>query len=148
MIVREAKYQDSEAIAGFQVEMASETENLQLDVATVKKGVNAVFSDHAKGFYFVAEADNKVVGSVLVTSEWSDWRNGVVWWLQSVYITPEYRGKKIYSKMYKHIQEIVKEKDDVMGIRLYVDNSNKKAQKVYKKLGMDGDHYLTYEWMK
>lgn len=148
MVVREAKYQDKEIIAGFQVAMALETENLLLDITIVNKGVEAVFDDRSKGTYFVAEKESKVVGSLLITYEWSDWRNGVVWWIQSVFINPEFRGIGIFPEMYRHILKNVKQDGHIRGIRLYVDKTNIKAQKVYNKLGMDGGHYSTFEWMK
>ena len=148
MIVREAKIADKKTIAAFQVAMALETENIQLDLTTVLKGADAVFEDRAKGIYYIAEDKGEIIGSLMITFEWSDWRNGVVWWIQSVYIKPDSRRKGMFSKMYKHIQDIVTNDGHIKGLRLYVDNTNKRAQKVYAKLGMDGTHYSTFEWMK
>ena len=148
MIVREANFTDKETIAAFQLAMALETESLQLNLPTVLKGADAVFKDRSKGIYYVAEINGELVGSLMITFEWSDWRNGVVWWIQSVYIKPEYRRKGIYSKMYKYVKDIVMNDERIKGLRLYVDNTNIKAQKVYAKLGMDGTHYSTFEWMK
>jgi len=146
--IREATINDSEAIINFQIAMALETEHLKLDVSTVKKGVRNVFSDFAKGKYFVGEVDGHVVASLMITYEWSDWRNGYVWWIQSVYIEPKFRGLKIFKKMYMYLKEVVKNDDTLIGIRLYVDKTNINAQKVYKKIGMNSEHYQMYEWMK
>jgi len=146
--VRTAKISDSPQIKDFQIRMAMETENLQLDASVVEKGVNAVFKDESKGTYYVAELDGKVVASLLTTYEWSDWRNGQVLWIQSVYVSPEYRGLGIYRRLYEHIKDIVKShKNNFRGIRLYVDKTNKNARNVYEKLGMENHHYEMYEWM-
>ena len=148
MEIRQAKIAERLVIAGFQIAMAAETENLELDKATVGKGVTSVFEDQSKGRYFVAESNGKVIGSLLVTYEWSDWRNGNIWWIQSVYIKPEYRRKGVYTKMYQHIKSIVENDESLQGIRLYVEKTNTVAQAVYKNLGMNGNHYSTFEWMK
>ena len=146
--IRTAKRFDSQQIKDFQIKMALETENLVLDESIVEKGVLAVFEDESKGTYYVAEIDGIVVGSLLTTYEWSDWRNGRVLWIQSVFVMPEHRGKGIYSMMYDHIKNLVKSKKlDFRGIRLYVDKTNQNAQKVYKKLGMENHHYEMFEWM-
>ena len=148
MIIRQAKESDSASIVAFQLAMAMETENLQLDEPTVIKGVAAVFEDPAKGVYYVAETEGKVVGSLLTTFEWSDWRNGTVLWIQSVYVRPEYRKRSIFSKLYKHIQEKVNGNTDLRGIRLYADKTNILAHGVYEHLGMTAEHYQMFEWMK
>ena len=146
--IRTAKRFDSQQIKDFQIKMALETENLVLDESIVEKGVLAVFEDESKGTYYVAEIDGIVVGSLLTTYEWSDWRNGRVLWIQSVFVMPEHRGKGIYSMMYDHIKNLVKSKKlDFRGIRLYVDKTNQNAQKVYEKLGMENHHYEMFEWM-
>lgn len=148
LIIRKALPSDTEAIVNFQQKMAMETENINLDKAVVIKGVAAVFSDHLKGAYYVADIDGSVVGSLLTTYEWSDWRNGRVLWIQSVYVDEQYRGKGIYRKLYEHIQDLVRQDEtDFRGIRLYVDKTNSNAQKVYAKLGMVNHHYEMYEWM-
>lgn len=146
--VREGKPEDSPFIVDFQLKMALETEELTLDYDTVLKGVNAVFSDPDKGAYYVAEKDNMVIGSLMTTYEWSDWRNGRVLWIQSVYVEKEHRGKGVYRKMYAFVKKMVQQSEnDFRGIRLYVDKSNHKAQQVYTKLGMENHHYELYEWM-
>ena len=148
MIIRKATIEDGEQIAAFQLEMAMETENLQLDLNTVNKGVQHVFNDPAKGKYYVAEKNERVIASLLTTFEWSDWRNGTVLWIQSVFVKPEFRGTGVYKKMYTHIQERVVEDQQLKGIRLYVDQTNTQAQRVYKKLGMTAEHYQLFEWLK
>ena len=148
MKIRKAKPSDKSSIAGFQIAMASETEDIKLDPLTVDKGVEAVFNDPSKGIYFVAESNGKVIGSLMVTFEWSDWRNGNVWWIQSVYIKPEFRRMGIYSKMYSHVKDIVLKDKNLRGLRLYADKTNGVAQKAYHKLGMDSNHYAMFEWMK
>ena len=148
MIIRQANITDSASIVEFQLAMALETEQLQLHEPTVVKGVAAVFADQSKGIYYVAETDGKVVGSLLTTFEWSDWRNGTVLWVQSVYVRPEFRKKSIFSRLYKHIQEKVVSNSDLRGIRLYADKTNTSAHGVYEHLGMTAEHYQMYEWMK
>ena len=128
--------------------MAEETEGVELDYETVREGVLSVYRDYNKGRYFVATDSEEIVGSLLLTPEWSDWRNCWVMWIQSVYILPEYRKKGIFRKMYNYILEHEGKSDEVSGIRLYVDKRNENAINVYSKLGMDGDHYQLFEWMK
>jgi GNAT superfamily N-acetyltransferase len=148
MNIRKAIETDSASIVEFQLAMAMETEQLQLHEPTVKKGVAAVFDDESKGVYYVAQLDGKVVGSLLTTFEWSDWRNGTVLWIQSVYVRPEYRKRSIFSHLYKHIQELVASNPDLRGIRLYADKTNSLAHGVYEHLGMTAEHYQMFEWMK
>jgi ribosomal protein S18 acetylase RimI-like enzyme len=145
---RKAIPADAAAIVGFQLAMARETEDLELDRTVCTRGVDAVFADEAKGRYFVAEADGQVAASLLITYEWSDWRNGVVWWIQSVYVSPALRGQRVYAGLYEHVKQIVQADPKIRGIRLYVDKRNTRAQAVYTKLGMDGEHYQVFEWMK
>ncbi|NOY38518.1 MAG: GNAT family N-acetyltransferase [Chlorobi bacterium] len=146
--VRDAGPLDYKAIVNFQILMAKETEGIVLNTKTVTHGVKQLFAKPDMGRYFVAESEGEVIASSLVTYEWSDWRNGTVCWLQSVYVLPAYRQKGVFRRMYEHIQNMVAEDESLMGIRLYVDKSNIQAQQVYKHLGMDGDHYALFEWMK
>lgn len=146
--IRRAIWGDNRDISLFQEKMAFETENLILNVTTVQEGVKAVFADTSKGQYFVAETDGRVVGSLLTTYEWSDWRNGQVLWIQSVYILPAYRKKGIFRRLYNHVKQQVQEDKNLVGIRLYVDKSNTTASEIYKHCGMDGDHYRLFEWIK
>ncbi len=148
MIFREAIKSEYKIIAGFQKKMALETENFNLDIETVLKGVKAVFKKFEKGKYYIVEEDEKVIASLLITYEWSDWRNNEVIWIQSVYVLPEYRGKGVFKLMYSEIKKIVSESLDFSGIRLYVDKTNLIAQKVYSKIGMQSNHYLLFEDMK
>lgn len=148
MIVRKAKTQDYSLIVAFQIEMAKETEGIKLEKTTVENGVQAVISDPGKGHYYVAEVNGKVIASLLTTFEWSDWRNGTILWIQSVYVVPEMRRKGVYRSMYSHIKNIVSEDEKLNGIRLYADKSNLSAHKTYQKLGMSPDHYITFEWLK
>ena len=136
------------SIVQFQLDMAMETENLVLEESIVKLGIQAVFRDTAKGTYYVAEIDGKIVGSLLTTYEWSDWRNGQILWIQSVYILKEFRGQGVFKEMYEFIKSrVVDQATNFRGIRLYVDKTNEIAQKVYEKLDMENHHYEMYEWM-
>lgn len=146
--VRPAVANDSPAIIDFQQKMARETEDADLDKETLTIGVQSVFNDPGKGTYYVGEANGIIVSSMMITKEWSDWRNQWVFWLQSVYVVPEYRGKGLFRKMYEYIQQQVIDDPNVSGIRLYVDASNKSAISVYNTLGMNDDHYKVCEWMK
>ncbi|MCG8309226.1 MAG: GNAT family N-acetyltransferase [Cytophagales bacterium] len=146
--IREGNKQDARSIIQFQVNMALETEDLILDRTVVEKGVLAVFSDDRKGSYYVAELNGAVIGALMTTYEWSDWRNGRVIWIQSVFVEKEYRGKGIYRMLYEHVKALVQsDENDFRGIRLYVDKTNTAARKVYEKLGMENHHYEMYEWM-
>src|SRR5882762_10530874 len=141
MTVRDATPNDLPAIIDFQLRMAIETENLKLDIATVTRGAKEVFTDPSKGKYYVAEQTEKVVGCLMTTFEWSEWRNGNVLWIQSVYIDEKFRGQGVFRKLYTHVQTLVSRDPALKGIRLYVDKKNEEAQQVYRKLGMNGDHY-------
>jgi len=146
--IRLALEEDKKTIAQFQVEMAMETESLKLDIDALINGVTAVFRDPQKGKYLVAEDGKQIVASMLLTPEWSDWRDKWVLWIQSVYVLPEFRRKNIFSLMYEFAKQIAERDEKVAGMRLYVDNSNDKAIQVYKAIGMNGDHYRVFEWMK
>jgi GNAT superfamily N-acetyltransferase len=146
--IRKAIPTDASEIASFQVEMAWETEQYRLDPETVQKGVSAVFTDENRGCYYVATVDNMVVASLLTTFEWSDWRNCTVLWIQSVFVRPGFRQQGIFAQLYNHIKNEVETNPSLAGIRLYVDITNLPAQEVYQRLGMKGDHYKVFEWMK
>ena len=146
--VREARSDDAATIIEFQLAMARETEELTLDRDVLTRGVQALFDTPTLGRYFVAESDERVIASLMITYEWSDWRNGMVWWIQSVYTVPEFRRRGVYAALYDHIRAQVVDVPDIRGIRLYVDNRNVDAQKVYARLGMEGEHYRVFEWMK
>ena len=146
--VRFAVPEDAGDIVEFQLKMAQETENLALNPDTVLKGVVAVFENSSLGKYFVSESDGEVVASMMLTPEWSDWRNSTFLWIQSVYVIPEFRKNGIFRRMYEFVKEMVENSSEYAGLRLYVEVSNKNAQNVYSKLGMTGEHYRMFEWEK
>lgn len=148
IIIRGATREDISTIVKFQQNMAMETESMTLDTTIVNKGVNHVFDQPENGFYLVATEKDVVVGSMLLTPEWSDWRNATWLWIQSVYVGTEHREKGVFKSLYKHIQDIVNKTEEYAGLKLYVDQDNKRAQEVYKKLGMDLSHYQLFEWSK
>jgi ribosomal protein S18 acetylase RimI-like enzyme len=135
---------DIEEITGFQIAMALESEGTILDGNKVRSGVKAAMEDESKGTYIVARTDGKPIASLMITRGWSDWNNGWYWWIQSVYVMPEYRGQGIFRSMYRKVIEMAKDQS-VAQVRLYVDRHNTNAQKVYQKLGMEECHYLMYE---
>lgn len=144
--IRIAEEKDAEALVEFNQAMALETEGKTLDPEKIAGGVEAVFRDDKKGFYVVAEDfAGKILGGLMITYEWSDWRNRWFWWIQSVYILPEARGRKIYSRLYDFVKNEAERKGDVGGFRLYVETENRHAQEVYKKVGMNASHYLMFE---
>jgi GNAT superfamily N-acetyltransferase len=147
IIIRKANQSDAPFIADFQLKMAWETEKMALDPDVVIKGVKAVFEDPSRGQYYVAEITGRVITSLLITFEWSDWRNCNVWWFQSVYVVPEFRRQGVFRKMYAHIRNIAEEQD-IAGLRLYVETKNERARKTYEALGMSSEHYSFYEWMR
>ena len=145
VIVRDATTADADAIAAFQRAMARETEGKSLDGGVLQKGVDAVFGSPQKGGYLVAEVDGRVVGSLLITFEWSDWRNATFWWIQSVFVDAQWRRKGVYSALHDHVLEAARGTDGVCGVRLYVDRDNRGAQQTYQSLGMAKSHYDMYE---
>ncbi len=147
ILIRKALSGENKIISRFQVEMARETEGIDLDLAAVGKGVSAVFSDPGKGCYYVAELDGEIAGSVLTTFEWSDWRNCFMVWIQSVYVVPDHRRKGVFSRFYQHIRRSVEEDPGLGGMRLYVDSENENASDVYLHLGMTESNYRMFEWI-
>lgn len=145
MKIRKGQLADLNALVNFNQAMAMETEKLQLDNATLTRGVNGLLANPERGFYLVAEIDDVIVGSLMVTFEWSDWRACQYYWIQSVYIRPENRRQGIYAKLYQAIKDMAAEKGDAASFRLYVEQENKAAQKTYQALGMEQSHYLMYE---
>jgi GNAT superfamily N-acetyltransferase len=146
--VRAARPEDAPLLVDFQLRMARETEELELDRDTLTRGVEAVFADPSRGAYWVAEREDRIVGGLLTTFEWSDWRNGVILWIQSVYVVPEERGRGVYRALYEHIRGRVEADPGLRGLRLYVDRRNAAAQRVYERLGMTREHYDMFEWLK
>lgn len=142
--IRKAKAADKAILADHNQAMARETEDRELNRETIEAGLASVLGDPSKGFYLVAEWDGQIVGNLMVTIEWSDWRNAPMWWFQSVYIRPEHRGKGLFSKMYREVMSAAKAAG-AKELRLYVEKTNVHAQKVYEALGMAESHYLMYE---
>ena len=145
--IREATRDDAATIARFNQQIALETEGKTLEKERILAGVSRLLSEPARGRYWLAETEGAVVGQSMVTYEWSDWRNGNVWWIQSVYVAEEYRRRGIYSALYAAIQEEARNDTDACGIRLYVEKSNERAQATYRALGMEGGTYLVMEAM-
>jgi GNAT superfamily N-acetyltransferase len=143
--VRMANAADGEAFVRFNRAMALETENIELSEAIVVAGVRSVFDNPARGFYVVAECAGEIVAALMVTFEWSDWRNANFWWIQSVYVTPEFRRKGIYRRLYDFVRERARDDGGVCGFRLYVEKDNVGARHVYESLGMSKSDYLMYE---
>lgn len=135
---------DIESIVQFQADMAMESEGCVLDKEKVTKGVTSAILDDSKGDYWVAKFEKRPIGSLMLTREWSDWNNEWYWWIQSVYVIPEFRRKGVYKAMYKKVKDAAKA-NNVSQIRLYVDKTNVSAQKVYQNLGMQESHYLMFE---
>jgi ribosomal protein S18 acetylase RimI-like enzyme len=146
--IRKATRADIPTLIDFQQKLAIETEGVVLNPAIVQQGMTAMFDDPSKGFYNVAVSENEIAGCHMVTFEWSDWRNGWAYWLQSVYVREDYRKYGVFRKMYESLKITVENDLGIVGLRLYVDKSNQRAQKVYQAMGMNGDHYTVFEWMK
>ena len=136
---------DAETIAKFNRNMAIETENKDLDENVVNSGVLTMLENPNLGFYLIAEDNNKIVGSLMITTEWSDWRNAQYWWIQSVYVMPMFRKQGIYRSLYEHVKMMASERKDVFGFRLYVEKHNREAQETYRRLGMSETEYFMYE---
>jgi len=145
IIIRNANQDDVSLIAKFNSAMAKETEDKILDSVTVSRGVEAVLNTTELGLYFIAESDGVPVGQLMITKEWSDWRNAEFWWIQSVYVHPDHRKNKIYKKLYLEVVKFAKESGKVCGVRLYVDKENIIAQNVYSKLGMKESNYVFFD---
>ena len=147
MVVRRGEKRDAETLTRFNRAMAHETEGKELAPEVVFSGVKTLLNHPGYGFYVVAEMNGQVVGSLMVTPEWSDWRDGFFWWIQSVYVMPEYRRRGIYRKLYEHVKTLAMEQNNVCGFRLYVTHKNTVAQKTYAALGMEETCYRMFEEM-
>lgn len=145
MNVRQARPSDVAVIADFNIRMAQETENRRLHRPRVRRGVAALLKDGTKGTYFLAEEKGVIAGQLSITYEWSDWRNGNFWWIQSVYVAPEFRRRGVFRALYEHAHKLAKSRRDVCGLRLYVDADNTRAQRAYERLGMNESHYKFFE---
>jgi GNAT superfamily N-acetyltransferase len=146
--IRKGRLSDLERIVELQLRMAQETEGLRLDRDVVSKGVQGVFQEPARGTYWVAEEKGELLGMLLAIPEWSDWRNGTVLWVHSLYVIGQARRRGVFKKLYLNLKKQVEQSPELMGLRLYVDKTNKPAQEVYEKLGMSKEHYELYEWLK
>lgn len=147
--VRAATVADLEVLVEFSAAMAHETEGRSLDLERLRAGTRAVFESPAYGFYLVAEACREqpplIIGQLLITYEWSDWRNGVFWWVQSVYVRPNWRRRGVYRRMHAHLLAQAKARGDVCGVRLYVEDDNRTAQLVYARMGLQPTGYRICE---
>lgn len=143
--IRPAAVEDAAELVRFNCEMARETEELHLDPDLVEAGVRALFDRPERGFYVVADTGGTLAGSLMITNEWSDWRNGMFWWIQSVYVVPAYRRRGVYRSLYRFVAAMAREHPEVCGFRLYVEKENLRAQRTYDALGMTRTPYLVYE---
>lgn len=143
--IRPAAPTDRDTLAAYNVAMAAETEHRRLDPAAVRRGVERVLAEPARGFYLVAEVEGIVVGQLLVTYEWSDWRDGDFWWIQSVYVAPEQRGRGVFRALHAEVERRARAAGHVCGLRLYVDRDNGRAQEVYRALGLTATDYVLME---
>ncbi len=146
--IRDAAAEDHASLLEFQLRTAEETERIRLDGDTVAHGVRAVLNDPSKGRYLLAEEDGRPIGCLLIVPEWSDWRNGTILWLHSIYVLPEKRRQGVLARMYQHLRETVASSPELVGIRSLVDRRNRGAQLTASRLGMEAEHYVTYEWLK
>lgn len=146
--VRLAQPFEIPTIVDFQLHMAEESEGLTLDLETLTAGVTAVFNGEARAGYWIVEKAGVAKGMAMTVPEWSDWRNGTVVWIHSVYVEPGARRQGAFRAIYDHLRKTVEQTDELKGLRLYVDKTNKSAQKVYTAMGMTRDHYHLYEWLK
>ena len=144
-VVRAATPADVEFLVDGNARMAMETENSELDRGRLRAGVEAVFADAGRGFYLIAEVDEERAGQMMITYEWSDWRNGVFWWIQSVYTVPEMRGRGAFRALYAAVEEMARERGGVSGLRLYVEAHNEAAQATYRRCGMSETVYRMFE---
>lgn len=145
--IRESRPEDLDVVVRFNSAMALETEDKVLKPEVVTRGVRRALGDPERGRYFLAEMDGRVVGQIMFTLEWSDWRDAWFWWIQSVFVDPEYRGRGVFSRLYRHLYDLARSDPDVCGLRLYVESENERAQSVYHALGMAKTGYLVMETM-
>ncbi len=143
--IRKAEPADAASFVHFNTAMAWETESLKLDDAEIRAGVEGLFAKPQFGFYVLAECEGEVAGGLMITYEWSDWRNKVFWWIQSVYVLPEHRGHGVYRALYEGVKQMANTNGECCGFRLYVEKTNASAQQVYAKLGMKESHYVMFE---
>ena len=145
ILIRDAEPTDWAAIAEYNRLLATETEDKELDWDVISEGVRKVLGDIHKGRYFVAEAEGRIIATTMITYEWSDWRDGWIWWIQSVYVHPDFRGQGVFSGLYRHVEALAEASGEVRAIRLYVLTSNTRARATYHKLGMAETGYTVLE---
>ena len=145
-IIRVAKPEDIAIIAANNIAMAMETEKKTLDENIIMSGVTSIINDRNKGIYWVMEINEKLAGQLMITYEWSDWRNGTMWWIQSVFVSEKYRRQGVYSALYQNLVNLAKSDNDCCGIRLYVEKQNARAIETYTKLGMQNAGYEIMEF--
>lgn len=145
LTVRDATPGDLDFIVRANAELARESEDVGLDLGLLRPGVAAVLADRSLGRYFVAERDGRAVGQMMLTYEWSDWRNGMFWWIQSVFVEPGCRGQGIFSQLFRHVTQLARESAGVCGLRLYVDRANGTARRIYGHLGLHDSNYEVME---
>jgi len=145
MKIRYARLEDATKLAEFNIKMALETEAIELIPEVIGAGVKTMINNPQRGFYLVAEDDSGIQASLMITTEWSDWRNGLFWWIQSVYVNPSYRRQGVYRKLYQKVKELAGAEPDICGFRLYVEHDNTIAQKVYRSLNMNETSYKLFE---
>ena len=143
--IRVADTQDEAIIVAFNIALAAESEQRALDRDTVTDGVRAVLRDPARGRYFLAGQQGRTVGQLMLTQEWSDWRNGTFWWIQSVYVDPQWRGRGIFRALFAHVDGLSRRSREVCGLRLYVERDNERAQSVYRRCGLELTEYRIME---
>lgn len=149
ILIRSAGRDDAAIIAEYNAAMALETEHRRLDLAVLRPGVERAISQPEGARYFLAEMERRVVGQLMITFEWSDWRNGMFWWIQSVYVHPDFRSRGIFKGLYRHVEALARQ-SGACGLRLYVERENRAAQEVYRRLGMEDAGYAVFErdWSK
>lgn len=145
MRIRPATPADLDVVCDFNSRLALESEGKTLDMSLLRPGVAAVLADPEKGRYFLAEEDSRIVGQMALTYEWSDWRNGWFWWIQSVYVHPDHRRRGVFASLYRHVEESAKGGGQVIGIRLYVEAENMAAHATYERLGLVWTSYRVME---
>jgi GNAT superfamily N-acetyltransferase len=143
MKIRTAKISDAEAITEQNISLARESENIIINSKIVLAGVKALLSDKNKGFYIVAEENDRIVGQLMITCEWSDWRNKLIWWVQSVYVQKDWRKKGVFTQLLNYIQQKA-DIQKVVFLRLYIHKQNRSALKVYEKMGWKQEPYMVY----
>ena len=145
IVVRQATLDDSMILSQFNMSMAEETEGRQLDQTTVNAGVKQLFRDSRQGFYLMAEVGGSARGSLMITYEWSDWRNGLFWWIQSVYVVPAARRSGVFTALYQYVKKMAQDDNAACGLRLYMEKDNLPARAVYMAMGMDTTPYQVFE---